>query len=156
MSPLAGAFLAQRFRQPLIVGYILAGVVVGPFTGGFTVGNIDDIEQLSELGVVLLLFSLGLEVSFRELSPVRTVALGGRGDSDHPDYRFGFGHRRVVGGPSGPALWFGALVSMSSTMVALKTIQAQGRLGTLSSRVMLGILVLQDLAIVPLTICCRS
>ena len=51
-----------------------------------------------------------------------------------------------------PALWFGALISLSSTMVALKTIQAQGRLGTLSSRVMLGILVVQDLAVVPLMI----
>ena len=61
LAALAGGFLAQRLGQPLIVGYILAGVVVGPFTGGPTVGNVHDIEQLAELGVVLLLFSLGLE-----------------------------------------------------------------------------------------------
>ena len=152
LSAVGGAFLAQRFRQPLIVGYILAGVVVGPFTGGFTVGSTHDIGQLSELGVVLLLFSLGLEVSFHELRPVRTVALGGRDVADHSDDRVRFRHRPCARMGPGPALWFGALVSLSSTMVALKTIQAQGRLGTLSSRVMLGILVLQDLAIVPLTI----
>src|SRR5919201_4798430 len=77
VAALVGAFIAQRFRQPLIVGYILAGVVVGPFTGGLTVVNVHDIEQLAEIGVALLLFSLGLEVSFRELAPVRTVAIGG-------------------------------------------------------------------------------
>src|SRR6266853_6949087 len=77
IAALAGGFLAQRLGQPLIVGYILAGVVVGPFTGGLTVVNIHDIEQLAEIGVALLLFALGLEVSFRELAPVRTVAIGG-------------------------------------------------------------------------------
>src|SRR5438552_15151723 len=77
VAALAGGFLAQRLGQPLIVGYILAGVVVGPFTGGLTVVNIHDIEQLAELGAALLLFSLGLELSFRELTPVRAVALGG-------------------------------------------------------------------------------
>jgi CPA2 family monovalent cation:H+ antiporter-2 len=152
LSAVGGAFLAQRFRQPLIVGYILAGVVVGPFTGGFTVGSTHDIGQLSELGVVLLLFSLGLEVSFHELKPVRTVALAGGTLQIILTIAFGFAIGRVLGWAPAPALWFGALISLSSTMVALKTIQAQGRLGTLSSRVMLGILVLQDLAIVPLTI----
>src|SRR5262245_34131013 len=77
MAALVGAFHAQRFKQPRIVGYILAGVLVGPFTGGLTVVNTHDIEQLAEIGVALLLFSLGLEVSFRELAPVRTVALAG-------------------------------------------------------------------------------
>jgi len=152
VSALAGAYLAQRFRQPLIVGYILAGVAVGPFTGGVTVANVANLEQLSELGVVLLLFSLGLEVSFRELRPVRTVALAGGALQIVLTIGLGFGLARAVGWSSVPAAWFGSLVAMSSTMVALKTIQAQGRLGTLSSRVMLGILVLQDLAIVPLTI----
>jgi len=60
-----GGFVAHRFGQPLIVGYSLAGVVVGPFTGGLTVRHVEVIEQLAELGVALLLFSLGLEVSFR-------------------------------------------------------------------------------------------
>src|SRR3990170_1345232 len=77
LAALVGGFVAQRLGQPLIVGYIVAGVVVGPFTGGPTVGNVHDIEQLAELGVVLLLFSLGLELSFRGLAPVRTVALVG-------------------------------------------------------------------------------
>src|SRR5213596_1147764 len=65
VAALAGGFLAQRLAQPLIVGYIVAGIVVGPFTGGLTVVNVHDIEQLAEIGVALLLFSLGFEVSFR-------------------------------------------------------------------------------------------
>src|SRR3989337_1759042 len=77
LAAIVGGLVAQRVGQPLIVGYILAGIVIGPFTGGPTVGNVHDIEQLAELGVVLLLFSLGLELSFRELTPVRTVALVG-------------------------------------------------------------------------------
>src|SRR5262245_41518117 len=152
VAALVGAFVAQRLGQPSIVGYILAGVVVGPFTGGFTVASVHDIEQLAELGVALLLFSLGLEVSFRELAPVRAVAIGGAAIQIVLTIAFGFGIATILGLGWQPAIWFGALISLSSTMVALKTLQAQGRLGTLSSRVMLGILVVQDLAVVPLMI----
>src|ERR687887_2442037 len=152
VAALVGAFIAQRFRQPLIVGYIVAGVVVGPFTGGLTVVNVHDIEQLAEIGVALLLFSLGLEVSFRELAPVRTVALAGATLQILLTIALGVGIGVGLGWPWTGALCFGALISLSSTMVALKTIQAQGRLGTLSSRVMLGILVVQDLAVVPMMI----
>ncbi len=151
-AALAGGFVAQRFGQPLIVGYILAGVAVGPFTGGPTVGNVDEIEQLAELGVALLLFSLGLELSFRELSRVRTVALIGATLQIILTIALGLGLGLALGWPWRHALWFGALISLSSTMVALKTIQAQGRLGTLSSRVMLGLLIVQDLAVVPFMI----
>jgi K+:H+ antiporter len=152
VAALIGAFLAQRAGQPLIVGYILAGVVVGPFTGGPTVGNVHELEQLAELGVVLLLFSLGLELSLRELAPVRAVALAGAAVQMLLTILLGIALGMALGWEWRPALWFGALLSVSSTMVALKTIQAQGRLGTLSSRVMLGILVVQDLAVVAMMI----
>lgn len=152
LAALVGGFLAQRLGQPLIVGYIVAGIVIGPFTGGPTVGSVHEIEQLAELGVVLLLFSLGLELSFRELTPVRRVALAGATLQIILTIALGLGLGLVLGWEWRPALWFGALVSLSSTMVALKTLQSQGRLGTLSSRVMLGLLVVQDLAVVPLMI----
>ncbi len=152
LAALAGGFLAQRLGQPLMVGYVLAGVLVGPFTGGLTVVNVHDIEQLAELGVALLLFSLGLELSFRELKPVRAVALGGAIIQIMVTIALGFGLGLTLGWEWRAALWFGALISLSSTMVVLKTIQAQGRRGTLSSRVMFGILIVQDLAVVPLMI----
>lgn len=152
IAALGGGILAHRLGQPLIVGYILAGILVGPFTGGPTVGNVHDLERLAELGVVMLLFSLGLEVSFRELAPVRAVALIGGTIQVLLTILLGFGLGLGLGWEWRQAVWFGGLIALSSTMVALKTIQAQGRLGTLSARVMLGILVVQDLAVVPLMI----
>lgn len=152
LAGLIGGVVAHRLRQPLIVGYILAGVIVGPQTGGFTVSNLHDIEQLAEVGVALLLFSLGLELSFSELAPVRRVALIGGTLQITATIGLGILLALALGWDWQAAMWFGALVSLSSTMVVLKTIQAQGRLGTLSSRVMLGILVVQDLAVVPLMI----
>jgi len=117
IAALAGGFLAQRLGQPLIVGYIVAGIVVGPFTGGLTVVNVHDIEQLAEIGVALLLFSLGLEVSFRELAPVRTVALGGGTIQIVLTIAMGVGLALMLGWSWRPALWFGALIAISSTMV---------------------------------------
>lgn len=152
VAALGGGFLARLCRQPLIVGYIVAGVVVGPFTGGLTVVNVHGIEQLAEIGVALLLFSLGLEVSFRDLAPVRAVALGGGTIQILLTIAMGAALALALGWGWTPALWFGALIALSSTMVVLKTLQAQGRLGTLSGRVMLGILVVQDLAVVPMMI----
>ncbi len=114
--------------------------------------EVQDIEQLAELGVALLLFSLGLEVSFRELAPVRSVAVGGAAIQIALTIGLGLGLAAALGWTWQTGAWLGALIAISSTMVALKTLQAQGRLGTLSSRVMLGILVVQDLAVVPLMI----
>ena len=147
-----GGLIARRLGQPLIVGYIAAGVVVGPFTGGLTVSHLESVEQLAELGVALLLFSLGLEVSFRDLAPVRAVAFVGGAIQLVLTIAMGAALGRALRWPWPDAMWFGALISLSSTMVVLKTLQAQGRIGTLSSRVMLGLLVVQDLAVVPLMI----
>jgi len=77
VAALIGALIAQRFKQPLILGYILAGVVVGPYTGGVTLGDVHETELLAEIGVGLLLFALGLEFSLSELKSVRNIALFG-------------------------------------------------------------------------------
>jgi IS5 family transposase len=129
LAALSGGLLAQRLGQPLIVGCILAGIVVGPFTIGPTVDNIGDIEQLAELGVVLLLFSLGLELSFRELTPVRAVALGGATIQIVLTIALGLALGRALGWPWQSGLWLGALISLSSTMVALKNDSGAGTTG---------------------------
>src|SRR3990172_174598 len=144
--------IAQQLKQPLILGYILAGVLVGPYTGGVTVAKIHDIELLAEIGVALLLFALGLEFSLKELKPVRHIALFGTPIQILLTIAYGFGIGRFLGLNQLHSLWFGALISLSSTMVILKTLMSQGRLGTLSSRVMIGMLIVQDLAIVPMMI----
>jgi len=152
VAALIGGLIAQKFRQPLILGYILAGVLVGPHTGGITVANIHDIELLAEIGVALLLFALGLEFSLKELKPVRKVALIGTPIQILLTLALGYAIGRFFGWERDAALWFGGLISLSSTMVVLKTLMNQGILGTLSSRVMIGMLIVQDLAIVPMMI----
>jgi len=151
VAALFGGLFAQKLRQPLILGYILAGVVIGPFTGG-AVSDVHEVEKLAEIGVALLLFALGLEFSLKELKPVKYVALIGGPIQILLTIGYGYLIARWLGWESGPALWLGGAASLSSTMVILKTLINQGMMGTLSSRVMIGILIVQDLAVVPLMI----
>ena len=147
-----GGVLAQRLKQPLILGYIAAGIVLGPVSGGVLISAPDDIELLAEIGVALLLFALGIEFSLKELRPVRKVALLGTSIQIVLTMGVATAMGLALGWPWTDGVWFGACVSLSSTMVILKTLQSQGRLGTLSSRVMIGMLLVQDLAVVPLLI----
>jgi CPA2 family monovalent cation:H+ antiporter-2 len=147
-----GGVVAQRLKQPLILGYIAAGIVLGPVTGGALIYDPHDIELLAEIGVALLLFALGIEFSLKELRPVRNVALLGTSIQILLTVGAAAGMGLVLGWSWTDAVWFGGCVSLSSTMVILKTLQSQGRLGTLSSRVMIGMLLVQDLAVVPLLI----
>jgi len=152
VAALMGGLIAQQLKQPLILGYILAGVVVGPYTGGITVADIHNIELLAEIGVALLLFALGLEFSFKELKPVRKVALIGTPIQMILTIAYGFAIGRWLGFGEIASLWIGALISLSSTMVILKSMMNRGLMGTLSSRVMIGMLIVQDLAVIPLII----
>jgi len=144
--------IMQRLHQPLILGYLLAGVILGPNTGGITIAETHDIELLAEIGVALLLFALGLEFSLKDLKQVRYIALIGTPIQIILTIAFGCGIGRFLGWNWPASLWFGALISLSSTMVILKTLMNQGWLGTLSSKVMIGMLIVQDLAVVPLMI----
>ncbi len=152
IAALLGGLVAQVLRQPLIIGYILAGVVVGPYTGGVTVSDVYNIEKMAEIGVALLLFALGLEFSLRDLKPVRNIAVIGTPIQIALTTVFGYAVGRWMGWEWVPSLWFGALISLSSTMVILKTLENMGLLGTLSSRVMIGMLIIQDLAVVPMLV----
>ncbi|WP_027721645.1 cation:proton antiporter [Maridesulfovibrio zosterae] len=152
VAGLLGGIVARMMRQPLLLGYIIAGVLVGPHTGGITVSSVHDIELLAEIGVALLLFTLGIEFSIKELKPVKYVALIGTPVQIILTMAFGWFIGSLMGWDSKLSLWFGAFISLSSTMVVLKTLESRGLVGTLSSRVMLGMLVVQDIAIVPMLI----
>lgn len=152
VAGLIGGMIAQQLRQPLILGYILAGVLVGPYTGGVTVVEVHDIELLAEIGVALLLFALGLEFSLKELRPVARIALIGTPIQILLSMGLGYGIGQWLGLSGIHSIWLGGLIALSSTMVTLKTLSNQGRMGTLSSRVMIGMLIVQDLAVVPLMI----
>ena len=142
----------QRLGQPLILGYILTGIAFGPHTGGFALTSVHEIELLAEIGVALLLFALGLEFSLKDLKPVRMIALIGTPIQIILTIAMGYGIGQMMGWDAKSSLWLGALVSLSSTMVLLKTLMNQGWLGTLSSKVMVGMLIVQDLAVVPLIV----
>ncbi|MFO7661019.1 MAG: cation:proton antiporter [Chloroflexota bacterium] len=152
IAGLIGGLIAQRLRQPLLLGYILAGVAVGPFTGGITVSEVDNITLLAEIGVALLLFAVGLDFSFKDLRPIRNVALFGVPLQVFLTVIFGFGIGLALGWQWQPAVWFGGMIAASSTTVILRTLMSQGRMGTLSSRVIVGMSVVQDLAVVPLIV----
>src|SRR5882724_9235484 len=153
VAGLVGGLLARVLRLPLLVGYVAAGVVVGPYTAGPTVVQVHDIELLAEIGVALLLFSLGLELSFRDLQPVRRVALIGGPIQIVVTCAFGaFAAAKGLDMPVTQAIWFGAMISVSSTAVVLKMLSAAGVTSTLASRVMIGLLVIQDLAVVPMLV----
>jgi monovalent cation:H+ antiporter-2, CPA2 family len=153
IAGLAGGLLARLLRMPLLVGYVAAGVVVGPYTAGPTVVQIHDIELLAEIGVALLLFSLGLEISFRDLKPVRRIALiGGPIQIVLMAGAGALAGIKFLGLPVTDSIWLGAMISLSSTMVVLKTLAESDRTSTLASRVMIGLLVVQDLAVIPMLI----
>lgn len=152
VAGMLGGFIARMLRQPLLLGYIVAGVLVGPYTGGVTISGVHEIELLAEIGVALLLFTLGIEFSLKELKPVRHVALIGTPLQIILTMAFGWGTGQFMGWDSHLSVWFGAFIALSSTMVVLKTLESKGLVGTLSSRVMLGMLVMQDIAIVPMLI----
>ena len=153
IAGLLGGLLARAVRLPLLVGYVAAGIVVGPYTAGPTVVQIHDIELLAEIGVALLLFSLGLEISLRDLAPVRKVAIIGGSIQIIVTCAAGaIAGSWILGVPPTEAIWLGAMISLSSTMIVLKTLASSGVTTTLASRVMIGMLVVQDLAVIPMLI----
>jgi CPA2 family monovalent cation:H+ antiporter-2 len=112
---------------------------------------VHQIELLAEIGVALLLFTIGLHFSLRELAPVRRIAVLGTPIQMALTIAFGYALGRLLLDLGWvESVWLGALISLSSTAVVLKTLGEQGVLGTLSARVMVGMLIVQDLAIVPL------
>lgn len=146
-----GGIVAQRLRQPVILGYLVAGVVIGPFTPGPTASQ-HSIETLAEIGVAFLMFAVGAEFSVAELRQLgRLATLGG------PLQILG---TMALGPLLAPLLnlsivqgvWLGALLSLSSTIVVMKVLMNRGELQSLPGRVTLGILIAQDLAVVPMVI----
>jgi len=152
VSGLIFGFLAHRIKIPPILGYIVAGILIGPYTGGITVSDVKQIEMLAEIGVALLLFSIGLDLSFKEIREVRRIALIGGPIQILLCIAFGFGMGQILGLPWTSSFVLGTIISLSSTMVVIKTLMNQGLTGTLSSRVMIGILIVQDLAAIPMMV----
>ncbi|HEX7341660.1 MAG TPA: cation:proton antiporter [Rhodanobacteraceae bacterium] len=143
----------HRLRQPVLLGYILAGVLIGPHTPGMLVGDAKTISDISDLGVVLLMFTLGLEFSVRKLREVGAGVLVATVAEVCLMMWIGYGLGQVFGWGRVDSLFLGAIVALSSTMVATRTL-AEGRLQHLPfARTAVGMLVAEDvLTIVIITL----
>lgn len=114
-----GGVVARRIGLPTIVGYLLAGIAIGPFTPGF-VGDIETIQQLAELGVIFLMFGVGLHFSFHDLWKVRGIAIPGALLQTGLSTLLGFGLTRLWGWDAAAGLLLGLSISVASTVVLLR------------------------------------
>ncbi len=149
----ATTILFQRMRQPVLLGYILAGVLIGPHTPGVLVGDPRAIDDISNLGVVLLMFTLGLEFSVRKLREVGIGVLAAALAEVGLMLWIGYGIGGLFGWTGTDALFLGAIISLSSTMVATRTLAENGQRQQPFAQLVVGLLVAEDmLAIVMLTL----
>ena len=140
-------FIAERLRLPALVGYLLAGIAIGPTTPGF-VADVGIAAQLSEIGVMLLMFGVGLHFSLKDLMAVKRIALPGAVVQMTAATLLGMGLAMWWGWSTGAALVFGLSLSCASTVVLLKALEARGTLESVNGRIAVGWLVVEDLATV--------
>jgi CPA2 family monovalent cation:H+ antiporter-2 len=146
-----GGTLASMVRLPTMVGYLLAGLVIGPFTPGF-VGDVVDIGQLAEIGVIFMLFGVGLHFSLKDLWAVRRVAIPGAILQTLIATLVGYGLTRLWGWTTGAGLVVGLAVSIASTVVLLRGLMDNGLLRTVHGQVAVGWLIFEDLATVAILV----
>ena len=144
---LALGFVAARLRLPALVGYLLAGVVIGPYTPGF-VADTAMASQLAEIGVMLLMFGVGLHFSWGDLLAVRKIAVPGAVVQMMVATALGMALALWWGWGLGGALVFGLALSVASTVVLLRALETLGILDSHTGRIAVGWLVVEDLAMV--------
>lgn len=140
-------FIAARLKLPSLVGYLLAGVIIGPFTPGF-VADAAIASQLAEIGVMLLMFGVGLHFSLDELLAVRKIAVPGAVVQMTVATALGMGLAHWWGWNLGGALVFGLSLSCASTVVLLRALESRGVLDSANGRIAVGWLIVEDLAMV--------
>lgn len=142
-----GGLIARRIGLPTIVGYMLAGIVIGPFTPGF-VGNTETIGQLAELGVIFLMFGVGLHFSLHDLLRVRSIALPGALGRMALTVLLGFGLSQLWRWNVPSGIVIGLAISIASTVVLLRGLTDHGLLNTQPGQTAVGWVVVEDLATV--------
>ena len=138
--------ICQRLKQPVVLGYILAGVVIGPNTPPFSlVSNEEEIRTLAELGVILLMFSVGLHFSFRKLKEVGGVAIVTAVVEIAGMFFLGERMGRLLGWSAMDAIFLGAILSISSTTIIAKVLESMGLLRPGFARLVFGVLIVEDI-----------
>jgi len=148
VAALIGGLIAHRLGQPVILGYILVGTAIGPHGLG-VIKDLVLIENLATIGVVLLMFTVGLEISYGQLREVGKIGVWGGIIQILSTIAVGMlAGKFVLHLALSQAAFFGLLISMSSTMVDFKLLMERGELDSMHGRIMIAILILQDLAVV--------
>lgn len=137
------AYIAKMLKQPLIIAYVLAGIVIGPVGMGI-INNPQEIRSLAELGVAFMLFTVGLEMDLKKLKNVGTASIIGGLFQVILTFFVGFSVSFYLGFNINSAIYFGLLTAFSSTMIVTKLLIDKNEVNTLHGRMMLGILLLQD------------
>jgi CPA2 family monovalent cation:H+ antiporter-2 len=141
------AYFAKMFRQPLLVSYVLAGVIIGPMGFG-VITNPQEISILAEFGIAFLLFTVGLEIDFKRLKSVGTASLLGAGFQMGLAFASGLGITLAMGLDMLIGTYMGLLLSFSSTMIVAKLLVDRNEIKTLHGRIMMGVLLIQDLLVI--------
>uniref|UniRef100_Q07R84 Sodium/hydrogen exchanger n=1 Tax=Rhodopseudomonas palustris (strain BisA53) TaxID=316055 RepID=Q07R84_RHOP5 len=138
---------AHRVRLSPLVGYLIAGVAMGPFTPGY-VANQNIANELAEIGIILLMFGVGLHFSLKDLLSVKTIAIPGAVVQIAAASAMGIGVGYALGWPFGGGLVFGLALSVASTVVLLRALQDRRLLDSDRGRIAIGWLIVEDLAMV--------
>ena len=140
-------FIAARVRMPPMIGYLLAGVLIGPFTPGF-VADIELARQLADIGVMLLMFGVGLHFSLDDLLAVRKIAIPGALVQMSAAAALGVAMALFWGWDSGAAIVLGLALSVASTVVLLRALESRDAIHSINGRIAVGWLIVQDLVMV--------
>ncbi len=140
-------FIAARLRMPPLIGYLLAGILIGPATPGF-VADIGLASQLAEIGVMLLMFGVGLHFSLDDLMAVKRIAVPGAIVQIIVAVLLGMGTASLWGWDMGASVVFGLCLSVASTVVLLRALEAKNLLKSINGQIAVGWLIVEDLVMV--------
>ena len=152
MAAVAGGALARLAGQPLVLGYVMGGILISPLTPGPAVSDLHTFELFAEIGVILLMFSVGIEFSLRDLLRVKWVALLGGPLGILLSVALGLAAAIPLGWPLLQGAIVGIVISVASTMVLARLLMDRGELHSRHGRVMIGITLVEDLAVVILIV----
>lgn len=145
-AALVGGIASYYLRLPALIGYMLAGILVGPFTLFSPTADTTNIQLLAEIGVMMLMFGVGVDFSLRQLRQVQRVAVFGGGLQIVLTILLGVLLGIALGWPWGWQIFFGCALALSSTTVLLKVLMERGELGSPHAQIMIGVSIVQDLS----------
>jgi CPA2 family monovalent cation:H+ antiporter-2 len=151
-AALVCGLVAWRIKQPILLGYVVAGLILSPLTPGVRVHDVRVFDLMAEIGVVLLMFSVGIEFSIPDLLRVKWVALIGAPIGVLLSLLMGIGVGALMGWPFLQGLAVGCIVSVASTMVLMRLLMDRGELSSESGRIMITLTLVEDLVVVIFTV----